>query len=662
MEKSETAGQQGELRSSWPGGSPASSGGRRPLCERARGAGTLRLSLCAALVVAATAFAEARTGGTPPTWTRSIPESQQETVASEQSDGESEKPAAKKVPGFEQGLEVALQVQKELGLVESLELESRVARIGYRVAAGTGETTIPYSFRVVKMDEPNAFALPGGFVFVTEGMTKLDLTDDELAHLIGHELAHARLEHSAKLQRRAYLMDVLHQVVLAGLILGAKNMTSEVGQYGNARPGSAEAMMAESAGPTYSGKAALIQGTAVFGAVLRELLQRGFSRDMEVEADAAGWRYAVTAGYSPAGGADMMRRLRDRVYEWPGATWWRTHPGFSERIGAAEARTTTLAKDLPKRPEHAAPPADRSTEIQEKLEALAQVQRSDEARRFLQESALLANPSAPSAAPIHKTILRERTEAEEQKAPLLRDYRGLIDGYARASELLAPHAEVKGTVAELDRERARLTDELTRLRPSFSAALGHQGGDTRILESFVKSYPEDPAAPEMTFRLGEHLRLSGQDETAAETYLKLLAPGSSSEWSEKGRRRLAHMLTIVSDPKICFSILNGASDAELTKLAHDRLAIIVKTFSELTVGKRFVMSCTDPASVALAQQRLKSLGQRVYNQGRQLEAIGDPQSALERYHEVLDAVPDGDIVELARRRIEQLRSEDGAGS
>ena len=55
------------------------------------------------------------------------------------------------------------------------------------------------TFHLVAMDEPNAFAVPGGFIFVTEGMIDLELSDDALANLLGHEITHVRNQHSARM-------------------------------------------------------------------------------------------------------------------------------------------------------------------------------------------------------------------------------------------------------------------------------------------------------------------------------------------------------------------------------------------------------------------------------------------------------------------------------
>ena len=70
------------------------------------------------------------------------------------------------------------------------------------------------------MPEPNAFALPGGQIFVTTGMLDLGLDDDMLANVLGHEIGHVVHEHSIHMQRKATLMTVLGNLLVAGVVIG----------------------------------------------------------------------------------------------------------------------------------------------------------------------------------------------------------------------------------------------------------------------------------------------------------------------------------------------------------------------------------------------------------------------------------------------------------
>ncbi|MBI2884838.1 MAG: M48 family metalloprotease [Candidatus Omnitrophica bacterium] len=98
----------------------------------------------------------------------------------------------------EAGRKLAAQVERELTLVTDEPVQERVRRIGQRLAAVCDRRELVYSFAVVKDDEVNAFSLPGGYVFVNEGLVKLAANDDELAAVLAHEIGHVTARHAVK--------------------------------------------------------------------------------------------------------------------------------------------------------------------------------------------------------------------------------------------------------------------------------------------------------------------------------------------------------------------------------------------------------------------------------------------------------------------------------
>jgi predicted Zn-dependent protease len=196
---------------------------------------------------------------------------------------------------FEQGLEVALVVSHELGLEEDEAALDRIYDIGSRIALAADDPSTVTSFYLVKMAEPNAFAVPGGFIFITRGLLDLGLSDDALAHLLGHEITHVRNRHASRMGTWAAISSILQTALVIGLAIGASGggRTTTVDEYGIERV---------SAG----GSAGAIEGAAVFSSVFRELFLRGFSRRLEAEADENGYRLATRAGYDPMGGVELL--------------------------------------------------------------------------------------------------------------------------------------------------------------------------------------------------------------------------------------------------------------------------------------------------------------------------------------------------------------------
>src|SRR4029079_16833584 len=118
-------------------------------------------------------------------------------------------------------LEAAQQALVEYGAWDNAAEMRRVADIGYRLVQASGYTDMPITFYLADMAEPNAFALPGGQIFITRGIIEMGLSDDMLANLLGHELGHVVLQHGVKMERRATLLNVLSQAALIGVMITA---------------------------------------------------------------------------------------------------------------------------------------------------------------------------------------------------------------------------------------------------------------------------------------------------------------------------------------------------------------------------------------------------------------------------------------------------------
>ncbi|MEO7793948.1 MAG: M48 family metalloprotease, partial [Thermoanaerobaculia bacterium] len=173
---------------------------------------------------------------------------------------------------FNKSLEAAAQAVQVYGSWDNPEALARVSAIGYRVAREANYTEFPISFFLADLAEPNAFALPGGHIFVTRGMIEMGLNDDALAALLGHEIAHVVKKHGLRLERKAMLLNILSQAVLVGVAVAADknreptlNVPDPYGYYNTRdRP----------------------EGNLVFGSyaarvILSELLLRSYSRDYE---------------------------------------------------------------------------------------------------------------------------------------------------------------------------------------------------------------------------------------------------------------------------------------------------------------------------------------------------------------------------------------------
>lgn len=208
----------------------------------------------------------------------------------------------------------ALEELKRSGLlppeVDSKEVQAYVKSLAEQIASHS-DLRVPLHVSVLQSREINAFALPGGYLFIERGL--LEQVDDEaqLAGVIAHELAHDTARHSAKLMKRATIASLFYQaaqvaaIVLTGGVAG-------IGLY-----------------------YALQYGYYGLGLVI-DLKLLGISRDYELEADQLGIQYAWNAGYDTSGFIRFFDKMATRVGYVNGVSWFRTHPPFYERMLAAQ--------------------------------------------------------------------------------------------------------------------------------------------------------------------------------------------------------------------------------------------------------------------------------------------------------------------------------------
>jgi len=200
---------------------------------------------------------------------------------------------------IQMGREADQQVTAEMGLYDDPEAQAYVARIGKELAAHSERPNLPWSFKVVDDPAVNAFALPGGFVYVTRGLMTHLTNEAELVSVMGHEIGHVTARHSVNQMSKAQIANI-------GLIAGAIF-----------RPDIAQGPLGQLAG----------QGLG--------LVFLKFSRDDERQADELGLRYMRGENYDPRQMAEVFKTL-ERVGEeaGPGAkvpNWMATHPAPAER-------------------------------------------------------------------------------------------------------------------------------------------------------------------------------------------------------------------------------------------------------------------------------------------------------------------------------------------
>jgi predicted Zn-dependent protease len=182
--------------------------------------------------------------------------------------------------------------------------DSRLDRIGRSLAARSSMPNLPWRFRVIDRREVNAFALPGGYVYVTSGLMRAARNEDEIAGTLAHEITHVTLRHGTNQASKAMLARMPLQMLggLAGR--GAGGALAQLG----------------------------------LGFGLNSLFLK-YGRSAETQADVGAVQLMSRAGYNPYGLASFLGTLKGR-----GSEFFSDHPNPSNRVGRVEQEIRMLRR------------------------------------------------------------------------------------------------------------------------------------------------------------------------------------------------------------------------------------------------------------------------------------------------------------------------------
>jgi predicted Zn-dependent protease len=199
------------------------------------------------------------------------------------------------------GLEAAKSASAQMGVYPDSALQRYVTALGMPMARASERPNLPWTFTVIDDPVVNAFALPGGPLFVTRGILAHMNSEAQLVSVLGHEIGHVTAKHSVSQLSRAQLTQ--------GLFVGAMILRPELQQFGN------------------------LGGQALGVLFLK------FGRDDEIQADELGFRYMTNAGFDPNEMTEMFRIL-DRSGGGSSKTpeWLSTHPNPGNRVARTQER------------------------------------------------------------------------------------------------------------------------------------------------------------------------------------------------------------------------------------------------------------------------------------------------------------------------------------
>jgi predicted Zn-dependent protease len=202
------------------------------------------------------------------------------------------------------GKEFAAQVESEEKVLNDPVVTNYVNRIGQAVVSVSDRRNIKYTFKVLENDQVNAFAIPGGFLYIYTGLLKMMENEAQLAGVLAHEVSHVVGRHGIKRLQKVYGLQILLDIAL-----GRKSSATKV----------------------------VVEGAAV-------IIMQGHGRGMEFEADDFGTHYTNKAGNNPVGMVQLLEILKSMEKNPPGTIdkILSSHPPTTERIAKVNAKIASF--------------------------------------------------------------------------------------------------------------------------------------------------------------------------------------------------------------------------------------------------------------------------------------------------------------------------------
>ncbi len=204
------------------------------------------------------------------------------------------------------GKKVLLEVEKAMQLVRDPTLQTFVDTLGDSLLKEAGPTPFDFKFHIVKSLDPNAFAIPGGHVFLTTGLLVLAENGDEVAGVLSHEIGHVTQRHVSQMIEKSKWLNIAS---LAAMVAGALMGGGSAGQ--------------------------ALSATAM---ATTEAFALKYTRENEVDADQTGLHTVLRAGYDPSGLISFLKKIHKTslISSFKVPVYLSTHPAIEDRIALLE--------------------------------------------------------------------------------------------------------------------------------------------------------------------------------------------------------------------------------------------------------------------------------------------------------------------------------------
>lgn len=205
------------------------------------------------------------------------------------------------------GEKIFFELRREVEFVDDLDIQTFINRLGSSLVLHAGHSPFEFRFFVIRSLEPNAFAIPGGYIFLTTGILSLSESEHEVASVVAHEIAHIMGRHIAQLIEKSKGLNIMSLAgIIASILIGGGGKVSEAG--------------------------------ATMSMALSEAYRLKYTREMETDADQNSLRYMINAGYDPIGLLGFLKKIYrinlTQTNQIP--AYLSTHPAIEQRISLVE--------------------------------------------------------------------------------------------------------------------------------------------------------------------------------------------------------------------------------------------------------------------------------------------------------------------------------------
>jgi beta-barrel assembly-enhancing protease len=214
------------------------------------------------------------------------------------------------------GEQFLLEVQQEIPLIQDPFLTSYINQLGQKLVAHMGPHPFTYRFYIVDDPSMNAFAVPGGYIFINTGMVRMAEREGELAGVMAHEISHVYCRHMSKMMEKSRAATVATLIgAMAAIFLGG----------------------------------ALAQPLLLGSMAAGESAMLKYSRDSEAQADAIGFKWMLKAGYNPRDMVSIFSKMNKQRWFEGGKLpiYLSTHPDVDNRIVELSHQLTIHQRELP---------------------------------------------------------------------------------------------------------------------------------------------------------------------------------------------------------------------------------------------------------------------------------------------------------------------------